>query len=197
MHPDDVRELVAEQVADLERMLAERPELGVRGVEVDDTDVLVTIASQRTAAAEVPPQVALEIAGHKKLIIPGAGGQQNIHLFDIPREVPLLGQTTQGELLLRLGCDGYDGRPPLAELLRPEDRTPLPDAEWPRDPSNQGIVAAHPRYKRKFFCRPGFREFHEHDQHADRPWDAIREQTTLGWLVVTLLGDLQTRWNLV
>ena len=100
------------------------------------------------------------------------------------------------ELTLHLGCDGFDGRPPLAELLRPDDRTPLPDAEWPRDPLNQGIVPAHPKYKRKFFCRPGFREFHEHDQHSDRSWDSIREQTTIGWLVVTLLGDLQTRWML-
>jgi hypothetical protein len=197
VHPEDVRELVAEQVADLERMLDERPELGVRHVELEDTDLFVTVAASHAASTEVPPELAVEIAGQKKLIIPGAAGQQSVHLLDIPREVPLLGQTSARELLLRLGCDGFNGRPPLAELLRPEGRTPLPDAEWPRDPSNQGIVAAHPKYKRKFFCRPGFREFHEHDQHADRPWDAIREQTTIGWLVVTLLGDLQTRWRLL
>jgi hypothetical protein len=62
--------------------------------------------------------------------VPGAPG--------IPREVPLLGQKSERELLLRIGCDGFNGRPPLAELLRPENRTLLPDAEWPRDPSNQG-----------------------------------------------------------
>lgn len=197
MHPEDVGELVVEQVGDLECMLADRPELGVRRVELEGTDVFITIAAEHTASTELPPQLAVEIAGEKKLIIPGVGGQHSIHLPDVPREVPLLGQTSERDLLLRLGCDGYNGRPPLAELLRPDDRTPLPDDEWPRDPSNQGIVAAHPIYKRKFFCRPGFREFHEHDQHADRPWDAIREQTTIGWLVVSLLGELQTRWRLM
>ena len=197
MHPDDVRELVVEQVAELERLVAERPELGVKGVELEGTDVFLTVAVEHTASAAVPANVAVEIAGQKKLIVPGGPGQENQLLFDIPREVPLLGQKTERELLLRVGCDGFDGRPPLAELLRPEDRTLLPDAEWPRDPSNQGIVEAHPIYKRKFFCRPGFREFHVLDQHADHPWDASREQTTIGWLVVTLLGELQTRWKLL
>jgi len=139
----------------------------------------------------------LEIAGDKKLIVPAGPGRESQLLFGIPREVPLLGQKSERELLLRIGCDGFNGRPPLAELLRPEDRTLLPDAEWPRDPSNQGIVEAHPIYNRKFFCRPGFREFHVLDQHADHPWDAIREQRTIGWLVVTLLGELQTRWKLL
>ena len=198
MHPEDVEELVAEQVAELERMVEERPELGVKRVEFESPDLFVTVVVEHAASAEVPPNVAIEIAGQKKLIVPGAPGQaENQLLFGIPREVPLLGQKSERELLLRIGCDGFDGRPPLAELLRPESRTLLPDAEWPRDPSNQGIVEAHPIYKRKFFCRPGFREFHVLDQHADHPWDAIREQRTIGWLVVTLLGELQTRWKLL
>ena len=196
MHPDDVRELVAEQVAELKRLLADRPELGVKSVERDDTDVYISIAVEHAASTAVPANVAVEIAGAKKLIVPGAGGPE-MFLFGMPREVPLLGQKTERELLLRLRCDGFNGRAPLAELLRSDDRTLLPDAEWPRDPLNQGIVEAHPIYKRKFFCRPGFREFHILDQHADHPWDAIREQTTIGWLVVTLLGELQTRWKLL
>ena len=197
MHPEDVRELVVEQVADLERLVADRPELGVKQIELEGTDVFVMVAVEHAASATVPPNIALEIAGDKKLIVPAGPGRESQLLFGIPREVPLLGQKTQRELLLRIGCDGFNGQPPLAELLRPEDRTLLPDAEWPRDPSDQGIVEAHPIYKRKFFCRPGFREFHVLDQHADHPWDSIREQSTVGWLVVTLLGELKTRWKLL
>jgi len=197
VHPEDVRELVIEQVADLERLVADRPELGVQRIELEGTDIFVVVAVEHAASAAVPPNIAVEIAGQKKLIVPVGPGQESQLLFGIPREVPLLGQKTQRELLLRIGCDGFNGRPPLAELLRPEDRTLLPDAEWPRDPSNQGIVEAHPIYKRKFFCRPGFREFHVLEQHADHPWDAIREQSTIGWLLVTLLGELQTRWKLL
>jgi hypothetical protein len=197
VHPEDVRELVVEQVADLERLVADRPELGVKQIELEGTDVFVMVAVEHAASAIVPLNIALEIAGDKKLIVPAGPGRESQLLFGIPREVPLLGQKTQRELLLRIGCDGFNGHPPLAELLRPEDRTLLPDAEWPRDPSNQGIVEAHPIYKRKFFCRPGFREFHVLDQHADHPWDSIREQSTIGWLVVTLLGELKTRWKLL
>lgn len=196
MHPDEVLELLDEQVRDLERMLDDRPELGVTSVQRADTDVFITLTVSHASAAPVPLEVALAVAGEKKLVIPGPGGDV-VRLYNVPTAVPLLGETTERELLLRIGCDGFNGRPPLAELLQPSDRTPLPGDEWPRDPAGQGIVAAHPIYKRKFFCRPGFREFHEHDQHADQPWDAIREQSTLGWLAVPLLGDLKTRWKLL
>jgi hypothetical protein len=198
VHPDDVRDLLIEQVAELNRMLDDRSELGVKGMEHVDTDVFITIGVDHAAAAPVPLEVALELAGEKKLLVAGAGGQiVNQVLFNVPTAVPLLGEKTERDLLLRVGCDGFNGRPPLAELLRPEDRSLLPDAEWPRDPSGQGIVPAHPVYRRKFFCRPGFREFHVLDQHADQPWDRIREQSTLGWLLVPLLADLKTRWKLL
>lgn len=115
MHPDDVRDLVADQVAELERMLDDRPELGVKRVELVETDVFVTVAVAHAPTAGVPPQLAAEIAGAKKLILPGAPGQEQHLLLGIPREVPLLGQTTERELLLRIGCDGFNGHPPLAE----------------------------------------------------------------------------------
>lgn len=193
MHPEDVRELVAEQFAELERMVDERPELRVKRAELANTDIFLTIAIETNPAEPLPAALALELAP-KKLFLPGPGGMQ-AHVFDFPQAVPRLGQKTARDLVLRVGCDGFNGRPPLAELLA-EDRTPLPDTEWPREPSGQGIVQAHPIYNRKFFCRPGLREFHELDQHADRPWDAIREQSTIGWIVVSLLGELQTRWTM-
>jgi hypothetical protein len=195
VHPEDVRELVAAQFADLERMVEERPELRVKDAELDGTDIFLTIVVETNPAESLSPALALELAP-KKIFLPGAGGME-ARVYDFPQAVPLLGQKTARDLVLHIGCDGFNGRPPLAELLRPDDRTPLPDYEWPREPAGQGIVQAHPIYKRKFFCRPGLREFHDLDQHADHPWDAIREQSTIGWIVVSLLGELQTRWTMV
>lgn len=200
MHPEVVRELVREQFEELERLLSDRPELDVSGVELDDTDIFITLSVETTTAAPVPPELMLELAGNKKLLLPGQPGHagQAIVFGQQVQAVPLLGQTATRDLLLRVGCDGYNGRPPCGQLMRSDDRTvPLPDEEWPREPAGQGIVQAHPVYKRKFFCRPGFREFHELDQHADTPWDGIRETRTLGWIVMPLLSDLQQRWKLV
>jgi hypothetical protein len=199
MHPEDVRELVADEFSQLERLVGERAELGVKGLELAETDVYVSLTVATSAAAAVPPEVLMNLGAGKTLLLPGTPGQgARAVVFNLPQSVPILGETTARELVLRLGCNGYNGRPPLAQLMRPDDRTaPLPDDEWPREPAGQGIVQAHPRYKRKFFCRPGLREFHELDQHADTPWDAIRESSTLGWIVVSLLGDLQTRWKLL
>jgi len=203
MHPEDVRELVSEQFAELERMLDKRPELRVQHAALEDVDIFLNVTVETNASAQLTPGELQGLGGEKQLIIPsgvvpGAPGGGAMLLFvGIPQSVPLLGQKTTRDLLLRVGCDGFNGRPPLAELLRPEDRSPLPDDEWPRDPSGQGIVPAHPIYNRKFFCRPGLREFHELDQHADTPWDARRESSTIGWIVVTLLGELQTRWTMV
>ena len=117
-------------------------------------------------------------------------------LAPLVQAVPDLGQLIERELLLRIRCDDFDGKPPLAELLRPADMTPLPDNEWPRDPSNRGIVPAHPKYARKFFCRPGFREFHEHPDHEDHPWDRIRAESSLAQHVIGLVYDLKSRWRL-
>lgn len=197
MHPDDVRDLVADEFAGLERLVAERPELGVQALELQGLDIEITLSVETSAAAAVPPEVWINLGAGKTLLLPAAPGQAQV-VSNVPQTVPILGETTQREFVLRLGCDGYNGRPPLALLVRPDDRTtPLPDDEWPREPAGQGIVQAHPVYKRKFFCRPGLREFHELDQHADTPWDAIREASTLGWIVVSLLGDMQTRWKLL
>ena len=164
MHPDDVREFVAASYEELVVVLAEVPELGVKSTELEDTDIYVLLAVEHSAAAAVDINLARELAGAKKLIVPAGPGQFHEVIFGA-QFVPLLGQSVEHELLLRVRCDDFDGKPPLAELLRPEDRTLLPDDEWPKDGTNRGIVPNHPKYKRKFFCRPGFREFHEHTEH--------------------------------
>lgn len=194
MHPDDVREYVSVCYGELETQLAERPDLGVKSLALDDVDIYILIGVEHRAAVSVDPRIAIELAG-KHVAVPIGPGQFQV-LAPLVQQVPDLGKPIERELLLRIGCDNYDGTPPLAELVRPEDRSTLPDAEWPHDPSNRGIVPAHPKYKRKFFCRPGFREFHEHPDHEDHPWDRIRAESSLAQHVIGLIHDIKFRWSL-
>jgi hypothetical protein len=196
MHPEDVQELLVEQVAELKRMLGDLSELDVNTVELVGTDILISQTVAHTAVTDVPPALALQLSGAKTLLIAAPGGGVVQQVVSVPQKVPDLSRITSDELLLRVGCDDFDGQPPLAELLRPSDRTPLPGPEWPTDPSGRGIVDGHPLYKRKFFCRPGFREFHSHPEHQDTPWDAIRHQSSIGGLLIPLLNDLKTRWRM-
>jgi hypothetical protein len=106
-----------------------------------------------------------------------------------------LSQSSRRRLVAHLDCTDFDGQPPTAELMLP-DRTPLPPGQWPKDLIEQGIVQNHPDFKRPFFCRPGFREFHTHPQHEDEPWDKYRESITLEHVVIDLLDDLVHRWVL-
>lgn len=195
MHPDDVRDFVAQCYGELRAMLGEHPELGVKTTELDGTDICVLMGVGHAAATAVDPALAREIAGDKKLIIAVGPGQYQEVVFGAP-VVPDLSQIVERELLLRVRCDDFDGQPPLAELLRPSDRSPLPDDEWPKDGTGRGIVPNHPKYKRKFFCRPGFREFHEHVEHEDHPWDQIRAESTLAHRLLLLIHDLKFRWKL-
>jgi hypothetical protein len=195
VHPDDVCDFVADCYAELGAVLEERLELGVKSTELDDTDIYVLMGVGHAAATAVDPGLARQLAGDKKLLIAVGPGQYQELIFGAP-VVPDLSRIVERELLLRVRCDDFDGKPPLAELLRPTDRSPLPDDEWPKDPTNRGIVPNHPTYKRKFFCRPGFREFHEHAEHEDHPWDQIRAESTLAHRLVPLIHDLKFRWKL-
>lgn len=194
MHPDDVRDYVAACYGELQQQLAKRADLGVKSTELDVVDIYVVIAVKHRAAVAVDPQIAVALAGNQ-VAVPIGPGQFQL-LGPLVQQVPDLGKPVERELLLRIGCDNFDGTPPLAEFLRPADRTPLPGNEWPHDPSNQGIVQAHPKYKRKFFCRPGFREFHEHPDHEDHPWDQIRAESSLAQHVIGLIHDIRFRWSL-
>lgn len=195
MHPDDVREFVAVCYDDLRASIDQHPEFGVKSSEFDCTDIYVLISVGHAAAAPVDLALARELSGNKTLLIAVGPGQYEERIFGTP-VVPDLGNLTERELLLHIGCDDFDSKPPLADLLRPNNRTPLPDDEWPKDGTNRGIVPNHPTYKRKFFCRPGFREFHEHPEHEDHPWDQIRAEATLAQHVMGLIHDLKFRWKL-
>jgi hypothetical protein len=195
MHPEDVRDFVTDCYGDFCEAVAEHPELGVKSTELDGTDIYVLLGVGHAGSTAVDPALARELAGDKKLLIPLGPGQYQEIVFGAP-QVPDLSQLVERDLLLRVRCDDFDGKPPLAELLRPNDRTALPDEEWPRDGTNRGIVPNHPKYRRKFFCRPGFREFHEHAEHEDHPWDQIRAESTLAQRLVGLVHDLKFRWKL-
>ncbi len=183
MHPDDVAEYVAGQVAWLAERIDERPSLGVTEVSLEE-NVQVYIALTKRERARASAMAPAHMVGP---------GQQPIGLKFTG--VDLGAAVTLRRLLLHCDCSDFDGSPPTAELRLP-DRTPLPAAEWPQELGGQGIVADHPIFRRPFFCRPGLREFHTHPQHEDHPWDRYRESMSLSRIIVPLLDDLQHRWLL-
>ena len=192
MHPEDVEEFVRASVEDFRARLSAREDtLGVKEVVLERTDLYLMLSLKHLARVALSESLARELHSAQSLLV-AVGPMQMIQQTAF---VPDLGATSKRDLVLHLALDDYDGKPPLA-VLRREDRSILPDSEWPIDPSQRGIVAEHPIYKRKFFCRPGFREFHEHEQHADEPWDGIRESTTLARILLPLLEDLSYRFRL-
>jgi hypothetical protein len=180
MHPDDCAELVAEGVEALRaRAPAYRPDLAIEEIRLDgpfDLRVTMRVRRYRTGAQTQP-----------LLLLPD--GRQ------VVQSVPVLDLASRQEriLVVRAQCEGFDGQPPLVELLDAGGQ-PLGPGDWPQDTARRGIVANHPRYKRPFFCRPGVREFHEHPQHEDDPWDRHREGLTLDGIVLSIVADLQTRF---
>jgi hypothetical protein len=172
VHPADVALLVAASVEELRERLEAQPGLAVRAVELtDDVDLSIRF---EIATSEGAPGLAGMAAGPA---------------------VPIIGTRRTEEFILHLDCGDWDSQPPTAELRDDQD-TLLSNDRWPHDRRERGIVQGHPLYgDRKFFCRPGIREFHTHPQHEDQPWDAIREGMTLHGIVLGLLYDLTHRWT--
>ncbi|HMI82241.1 MAG TPA: hypothetical protein VK480_10675 [Solirubrobacterales bacterium] len=168
MHPDHVAALVAEQVGALEATLT-RLDLPVNRVELrEQTNLLIGFQSQTTEG------------------IPGTA-------FG---EIRLIGSMREESLILALHCDDFDSQPPAVTLLD-ADESPLPPERWPHDPQRRGIVRGHHLLgDRKFFCRPGTREFHTHKHHEDHPWDRERESMSLDAIALGILYDLTQRWNI-
>lgn len=172
MHPDHVAALVADQVNELEAALGGL-ELPVQSVELRESTVLLIRFTSRTTES-----------------ITGLSGIPGV------AEVPMLGTMTEEEFVLQLNCDDFDSQPPEA-LLLDADGSPLPPERWPHDKKGMGIVQGHPLYPdRKFFCRPGTREFHTHPQHEDQPWDEIREGRSIDKIALGILQDLRDRWTI-
>lgn len=182
MHPDDCAEFVAEEFDALQRALSARPELQIKESRLEDRfQIHLLTRVRRFGTMGAFAQSGLLLPGGQRL-------QQAIN-------VPDLSARQERLLIIHADCDDFDGQPPLVDLLNPEG-APLAPLDWPKDNHSRGIVANHPLYKRPFFCRPGVREYHEHPQHEDDPWDRHREGYSLHRSLLSIVADLQTRFVL-
>jgi hypothetical protein len=102
--------------------------------------------------------------------------------------VPLLGQRREQPLIARLDCTNYDTDPVSIALVT--DWAATEDLPFERWPKGRGIVDRHHETGRPFICRPGVREFHEHVQHGDEPWDLFRGNLRIRELVRSMADDL-------
>lgn len=182
MHPATVREFLTASVAELEARLA-GSEAPVASIALDlDTPELI-IAFDHT---EHEMQV---MASRSRLL--GPDGRPLIQ----QHRVPVLGGTSRVHRRhLRMNLARFDLVPPTAELLD-ESRQPVPGGHWPTSWLGRGIVQQHPVYQRPFFCRPGLREYHEHQQHEDEPWARWREVLPLHLIVTGLVEDMHERFH--
>ena len=180
MHPDDVAEHVALSVDELRERLPAYPQLGVTRVDlVGGLDLYLHFDKKVWGVTATRERIIDPLSGR-----PGIMEGRVIDLSP-PKTI---------ERVLALNLDQYDARPPTAELLDAA-RRPLPPDAWPREFGRQGILRDHPVYGRPFFCRRGLREYHDHFQHEDDPWDCHREGLALHTIVLELLDDLRKRWT--
>ena len=181
MHPDDCAELVAQGVETLRGRAANwQPDLRIEEIRLEERFKLYLT----TRVRRYPTTTAEAGSG---LVLPGG------RLITRQFQVPDLGSRQERVLVVLATCDDFDGQPPLIEVLDSAGQ-PLAPGDWPRDLTGQGIIANHPKYRRPFFCRPGVREYHEHPQHEDDPWDRHREGSTLDGIVLSVVADLHTRF---
>lgn len=180
MHPTHVGEFVQQGVAALRSRVAARPDLEVDSIDLDLDNLEVFIAFHHVdyEMRRVTTALGLWLPGNR--------------LHRVTRLEPVPNTRRIRTLVLRLGLDRYDFLPPTADLLD-ERHDPLPGEEWPRSFDGRGIVQ-HREYSRPFFCRPGFREYHAHQQHEDEPWAKWRELRRIEVTVVELLDHLRNRW---
>lgn len=208
MHPDDVAQVVEEEVEELRARLAAAPELRTGPVElIDRFELRVPLIKHDHNQAHV-----LEFLG-------GAPACKQCGLRQRQRVLFNLGPLLERRLILRCDCSGYDARAITAELLD-HDGSRLPGRLWPKEvgvggldalelPGGndalprarrvhvlgpQAIIQDHADYDRPFFCRRGLREYHSFPQHEDNPWDRHRESVRIFDIVPELLADLQTKW---
>jgi len=179
MHPLDVAEYVEQSVDVLRRRLRDKPDLGVKQVQLSGQKVnLYLSVKQRRLLEDVIPS--------------GLLAANNQAFAQAVRVIDLGAKPKSRDLVLSLDVTDYDGQPPTAELLYP-NLSPLSQAEWPKSSDWQGIVIGHLSYDRPWFCRRGLREYHTHPQHEDDPWDKYREELALHTVVEEILYDLQHR----
>jgi hypothetical protein len=182
VHPADVAAYIDASVAELRKRVAARPDLGATTIDLDGVELSVTFESSTSESASQVFGVGGPVSGNLAGLATGL-------------EVPIIGTRRAERFVLRLDLTDWDSQPPTA-ILCDEHAEILPNPRWPHAHGSRGIVEGHPKFgDRKFFCRPGTREFHTHPQHEDTPWDAIREGTPLYGIVIDLLFNLTHRWT--
>ncbi len=126
------------------------------------------------------PRHAVQVVTHRprpttgRIILPGPP-----ILEEVPQEWPACSGRAFG---VRIGLDDYDQRPASLRFMDPFDWTPLPFPSCPQGcffPVDGGdatsvVLAGYAGLDRPFLCVRGVREYHEHLQHADDEWAAIR-----------------------
>jgi len=180
VHPDDCAELVSEEFEILQLALPTRQGLHIEEPRLEDRfQIYLPTRVRRFGTMSAMAQSGLLLPGGQRI-------QRAVN-------VPDLSARQERLLIVRADCEDFDGRPPLVDLLD-QDGAPLDPLAWPKDTRGQGIVANHPLYKRPFFCRRGVREYHEHPQHEDDPWDRHREGYSLHRTLLGIVADLQSRF---
>jgi hypothetical protein len=182
MHPADVAAYIDDSVVELRERAASRTDLGVLEIGLQDTELSVTFQTSTSESTAQKFGVGRPTPGDLAGIVGGI-------------EVPIIGTSRRERFMLKMDLTDWDSQPPTA-ILCDEHGNLLPNARWPHAHGSRGIVEGHPKYgQRKFFCRPGTREFHSHPQHEDTPWDRIREGMPLYSIVIDLLFNLTHRWT--
>lgn len=181
MHPSLLEAFVEASVEELRTRLDAHPELVVSAVDLDMNALKLNVVFDHV-------EHATELVQAQSTLLLPSGAAVTKH-----QRIPILGRSSSRRLILHMGLDGYDLEAPTAELLD-ERGEPLPANQWPTSFAGAGIVNDHPIYKRPFFCRRGFREYHEHQQHEDDPWAQWRDVLPLHAVVIELLTDLRVRW---
>jgi hypothetical protein len=190
LHPADVADFVAEQVEELRRTLAGRPDLNVHDTSLDnDVQLHITFTRHERHIIQQGLPAGFAVAGEAVGLTPQSGVELQ-HIWRVP---DLSTPPTNRTLILHLDCTNFDGQPPTGNLLR-DDGSQLPAQEWPNGGNGDGIITGHGGYDRPVFCRPGLREYHQHVQHQDDSWDLHREATSIEKVAIGLLNDLRYRW---
>ena len=87
---------------------------------------------------------------------------------------------------VELNFTDYNLYPPSARFFEPLSRRSLkyeemlPALQKVKNQVQNVLIDSHPGTKLPFMCLRGFREYHEHPQHTNDPWEQYRHDTMIG-----------------
>lgn len=90
-----------------------------------------------------------------------------------------------------LELNEWNLQPPRLRLRNARSKQLLPLLQdWPRQ-SDFTFIEPHPETARPWCCMPGLREYHDHEQHKNDPWDLKRPHCRLVDIVLDITERLQ------